>query len=179
MRVWVLYNLSRTFGLVTAAVSLFFIIAALTLRAYQPHLPLPFVEKPPLSLTTCPHVEPQLYFLEAVLGLVAQMATFVFHLRKIWKDPETLLRAYTSRVFLIHVIIYIGIIGTMLSLNLMSSMVSQLYVPITESNVVLSISSLTCSQLILSLKRVSYYNDEESLPASKDEENDPDLFFSP
>jgi len=175
LRVWVLYNLSRVFALVIMAGYLSYLAAALTIRAYQPKLPLPFVEKPPMSLTTCPQPEPQQYFLQAIIGLVAQTVTFVFLLRKLWKD-KMLSTLYTSHVLFTHAIIYIAIISTMLILSMISSIVPQLYVPVTESNVVMTLSSLTCSQLVLSLKRSYQYNGE-TLPASKGEEGGPCLFL--
>jgi len=102
------------------------------------------------------------------------MVTFIFLLVKVWKDTKTLSNSHISRTLLIHCTIYFGLIGIMLSLNMIASVVPQLYVPITESNVVVPISSLTCSQLILSLKRSSQPGETSRtvmVMVVKDEEN--------
>lgn len=172
LRLWAMYARNKLFGAFLGFVFLTGIATALAIRKVQPPDDFKLVREAPQSLTICKRSSPsELFFLYAII-LVVETMIFTLLLWKVWQLSavgvapilRTMLKHGTQYYLVVFVALFFQVLGTILQ---------PLWQPMADSLLVVSVASVACSRLVLSLRGM-YSTPQEVTTIQDFQANPPD-----
>ncbi|KAG8827484.1 hypothetical protein FRB91_006509 [Serendipita sp. 411] len=154
LRLWAMYARNRLFGIFLVCVFVVGIGIALAIRKVEPPDNFKLVREAPQILTICKRSSPsELFFLYAII-LVVETMTFGLLLLKVWQLSAVGV-APILKTMLKHGTQYYLVVFAALLLQVLGTVLQPLWQPMADSLPVVTIASISCSRLVLSLRGIN------------------------
>jgi len=155
LRVWSLYNRSRSVGFFLLAMAVCGATSSILARTLPMPEGSPWAQLAPERLTGCEYETPKGFF-ECLTALTLETVLLTMIFLKIRKNGAFIDATRLLRALLMHGAAYYFVLSLAFGLEIFGSMSNELYYPMVDTNFAVCVGVVACNHLMLSLREEAH-----------------------